>query len=80
MHIFRGVNFFPPGCLRDEAQLSKNPAPQVEVDPRNDEMTVRCDESSYVPQARFCALERHLQKKMVREDHIVEPKARREMR
>jgi hypothetical protein len=60
MHIFPDVDFFASGRHRDEAQLSKNPAPQVEVDPRNDEIAVGCDEPSQIPQARSCALGEHL--------------------
>jgi len=53
MHILRGVNVFALGCHWDEALLSKNPIPQVEVDPRHNEISVGGDESSEVPQARF---------------------------
>src|SRR5215467_10865723 len=78
MHIFPGVDFFASGRHRDEAQLSKNPATQVEVGPRNDEIAVGCDQPSQIPQAHFCALGRHMEKKIVREDDVVWPKARSE--
>jgi len=76
MHIFRGVNFLPPRRDRHEAQLAKDPAPEVEVDPGNNEIAARFDEPSQVPQARFCAVGRHMEKKIVREDHVVKTKAR----
>jgi len=80
MHIFPGVDFFASGRHRDEAQLFKNPATQVEVGPRNDEIAVGCDKPSQIPQAHFSSLGRHMEKKIVREDDVVRPKPRSELR